>query len=137
GALRGQSPRGGAPGAAPGLRLRPARREGARGPGRVTAHTDGCAPALPGDGRSAPPAHPAGGRQSTMSEQAAVRRSLRALFSPRGCPDPYPHYAVLREHAPVARLPDGTVVVSRHADCDRMLRDPVFRVEDDEWIGRT
>src|SRR5690606_9049208 len=67
----------------------------------------------------------------------AVRRSLRALFSPRGCPDPYPHYAVLREHAPVARLPDGTVVVSRHADCDRMLRDPVFRVEDDEWIGRT
>ncbi len=72
-----------------------------------------------------------------MSDQAQVRRALRALFSPLGCPDPYPLYAVLRARAPVARLPDGTVVVSRYADCDRVLRDPLFRVEDDEWIART
>lgn len=72
-----------------------------------------------------------------MSDPAAVRRALRALFSPLGCPDPYPHYAVLREHGPVSRLPDGTVVVSRHADCDRVLRDPLFRVEDDAYLART
>ncbi|GGQ20598.1 MULTISPECIES: cytochrome P450 [Streptomyces] len=70
-------------------------------------------------------------------DRVQVRRALRALFSPLGCPDPYPLYAVLRERAPVARLPDGTVVVTRHADCDRVLRDPLFRVEDDEWIART
>ncbi|MET9570344.1 cytochrome P450 [Streptomyces virginiae] len=70
-------------------------------------------------------------------DRVQVRRALRALFSPLGCPDPYPLYAVLRERAPVARLPDGTVVVTRYADCDRVLRDPLFRVEDDEWIART
>lgn len=63
-----------------------------------------------------------------------VAGALRALFGRHSCDDPYPHYAVLREHAPVHPLGRGAVVVGRYADCDRVLRDPVFRVEDAEWM---
>lgn len=37
--------------------------------------------------------------------------------------DPYPHYAWLRENAPVCRQPDGTFVISRFADLDMIYRD--------------
>lgn len=37
--------------------------------------------------------------------------------------DPYPVYAALREYAPVKRLPDGSVMLSRHADLMRVYRD--------------
>ncbi|WP_031064201.1 cytochrome P450 [Streptomyces sp. NRRL WC-3742] len=69
-----------------------------------------------------------------MTEATAVRRAVRSLFDPRGCPDPYPHYAVLRTHAPALRLPDGRILLSRHAECDRVLRNPAFRVEDEQWM---
>ena len=37
--------------------------------------------------------------------------------------DPYPTYRALREHDPVHRMPDGSVFLSRHADCLAVYRD--------------
>jgi cytochrome P450 len=37
--------------------------------------------------------------------------------------DPYPTYRALREHAPVKRLPDGSLFLTRWADLDRIYRD--------------
>ncbi|KAA2261529.1 cytochrome P450 [Solihabitans fulvus] len=57
-----------------------------------------------------------------------VQEAITALLSPAGRGDPYRYYAVLREQTPV--LPIGNyVVLTRHADCDRVLRDPGFAVE--------
>ncbi|MGI5519981.1 cytochrome P450 [Micromonospora sp. CA-259024] len=36
--------------------------------------------------------------------------------------DPYTGYRKLQERAPVLRTPDGTLVLTRHADCDAALR---------------
>lgn len=38
--------------------------------------------------------------------------------------DPYPDYAILREHAPVCRQPDGSCVLTRYADIRGVLSDP-------------
>lgn len=38
--------------------------------------------------------------------------------------DPFPTYAALRSAAPVLVLPTGDVFLSRHADCERVYRDP-------------
>jgi pimeloyl-[acyl-carrier protein] synthase len=40
--------------------------------------------------------------------------------------DPYPAYRRLREHAPVHQSPWGDWYLSRHADAERVLRDPCF-----------
>jgi cytochrome P450 len=37
--------------------------------------------------------------------------------------DPYPYYTELRERAPVHRCPDGTWLLTRHADLERIYRD--------------
>jgi cytochrome P450 len=37
--------------------------------------------------------------------------------------DPYPHYARLREESPVHRCLDGSFLLTRHADLDRIYRD--------------
>ncbi len=37
--------------------------------------------------------------------------------------DPYPTYRALREQAPVKRMPDGSVFLTRHADLSRVYRD--------------
>jgi cytochrome P450 len=37
--------------------------------------------------------------------------------------DPYPTYRALRAHAPVKRLPDGSVFLTRWADLDRIYKD--------------
>ncbi|MDJ1136557.1 cytochrome P450 [Streptomyces iconiensis] len=68
---------------------------------------------------------------------AELRRAVLTLFDPRGCPDPYPLYALLRDEAPVYRTPEGTVIVSRFTECDRVLRDSTFRVEDEDFVART
>jgi cytochrome P450 len=58
------------------------------------------------------------------------RPSLAALGDPAVLPDPYPVLARLREASPFpahlpASLPEGAlVVVGRHEDCSRILRDP-------------
>jgi hypothetical protein len=40
--------------------------------------------------------------------------------------NPYPHYARLRERAPIYRSPGGFWVLSRYADCTSVLRDERF-----------
>ncbi len=37
--------------------------------------------------------------------------------------DPFPYYRALREHAPVKRLPDGSVMLTRHADLEAVYKD--------------
>lgn len=37
--------------------------------------------------------------------------------------DPFPFYDALLQYAPVQRQPDGSVLISRHADLDRIYRD--------------
>jgi cytochrome P450 len=37
--------------------------------------------------------------------------------------DPFPTYRALREHAPVKRMPDGSLFLTRWADLDRIYRD--------------
>jgi cytochrome P450 len=37
--------------------------------------------------------------------------------------DPFPYYDALLTHAPVLRQPDGSVVICRHGDLDRVYRD--------------
>jgi cytochrome P450 len=41
-----------------------------------------------------------------------------------GSDDPYPHYAELREAAPVHRLPDGTYAITRWEECWSTYRNP-------------
>jgi cytochrome P450 len=48
-------------------------------------------------------------------------RSLTAAFYA----NPYPHYTALREHDPVRRMPDGSVLLTRYADCLQVYKDPV------------
>lgn len=38
--------------------------------------------------------------------------------------DPYPTYRALREHAPVKRLPDGSLFLTRYADCLEVYKNP-------------
>ncbi|TAG05521.1 MAG: cytochrome P450 [Burkholderiales bacterium] len=49
---------------------------------------------------------------------------LRAL-APEFYRDPYPYYAALREHDPARRMPDGSVLLTRYADCLQVYKDPV------------
>lgn len=56
---------------------------------------------------------------------AAIARDfdLRAL-PPDFYDDPYPAYRALREHDPIHRLPGGGVLLTRHADLERVYKDP-------------
>ena len=38
--------------------------------------------------------------------------------------EPFPFYRALREHQPVKRLPDGGVLLTRHADCEFVYKNP-------------
>jgi cytochrome P450 len=48
--------------------------------------------------------------------------------------NPYPTYQALREQAPVCRQPDGSVIVSRHADLDRIYRDTARFISDKKAV---
>lgn len=50
-------------------------------------------------------------------------------FDPSVAADPYGFYALLRQRAPVSRLPDGSWLVAGHADAVAVLTDPRF----DHW----
>jgi cytochrome P450 len=39
--------------------------------------------------------------------------------------NPYPYYAALREIDPVRRMPDGSVLLTRYADCLQVYKDPI------------
>jgi cytochrome P450 len=47
---------------------------------------------------------------------------LRSL-GPAFYENPYPWYAALREESPVRRMPDGSLLVTRHADCVAIYKD--------------
>lgn len=49
-----------------------------------------------------------------------------AALDPAFLDDPYPTYHALRAHAPLHRMPDGSVFLSRHADCLAVYRDRRF-----------
>ncbi len=55
---------------------------------------------------------------------ASGRPALADLANPAVLPDPYPVLAGLREASPFAEAGGALVVVGRHADCSRVLRDP-------------
>ncbi|MGE0237635.1 MAG: cytochrome P450 [Parvibaculaceae bacterium] len=38
--------------------------------------------------------------------------------------DPFPYYAALRCHAPVKRMPNGSYLLTRFADCEAVYKDP-------------
>ncbi len=59
-----------------------------------------------------------------MKDPVALAESftLRAL-PPEFYADPFPSYRALRDHAPVKWMPDGTLLISRWADLDRVYRD--------------
>ena len=54
---------------------------------------------------------------------------LRAL-TPGFYADPYHVYRALRTHAPVKTLPDGGVLLTRHADCERVYKRPALFASD-------
>jgi cytochrome P450 len=51
---------------------------------------------------------------------------MALLATAEGRADPYPHYARIREHAPVFRSGIGSWIVSRFAHCQQVLRSPHF-----------
>lgn len=56
--------------------------------------------------------------------QAEDIRAFDLATPPEGFrDDPFPFYAALLAHAPVLPQPDGSVLISRHADLDRIYRD--------------
>ncbi|MEV6849133.1 cytochrome P450 [Actinoplanes sp. NPDC051411] len=57
-------------------------------------------------------------------ESAEALTLLDELTTTTGRDDPYSRYARLREIAPVVRAEDGALVVTRHADCAAVVRDP-------------
>ncbi len=57
-------------------------------------------------------------------EAAALAASFDIQSPPPGfAEDPFPVYDALREHAPLKRFPDGSVMITRWADLDRVYRD--------------
>jgi len=59
---------------------------------------------------------------AAMDPGLAERFDLAAL-TPEFYADPFPTYRALREHAPVRRMPDGSLFLTRWADLDRVYRD--------------
>ena len=57
-------------------------------------------------------------------ESAEVSTLLDELTRLTGREDPYPRYRRLREISPIVRADDGALVVTRHADCIAVTRDP-------------
>ncbi len=60
---------------------------------------------------------------STVDPDAEL---MALLATAEGRADPYPHYARIREHAPVFRSGIGSWIVSRFAHCQQVLRSPHF-----------
>ncbi len=57
---------------------------------------------------------------------------VAVLGTPEGRADPYPHYARIREHTPVFRSPMDNWIVTRFADCQKVLRAPQFGKSSDQ-----
>jgi cytochrome P450 len=64
-----------------------------------------------------------------MQERGLLVPDWLAGFDLRALPadfhtDPYPYYAALRTHDPVRRMPDGSILLTRYADCLQVYKDP-------------
>jgi cytochrome P450 len=60
-----------------------------------------------------------------LTDNRAIAASFDlANVSPAFLADPYPTYRALREQLPVKQLPDGSWILTRHADCFAVYRDP-------------
>ncbi|EEE38597.1 cytochrome P450 family protein [Rhodobacteraceae bacterium KLH11] len=60
-----------------------------------------------------------------------IAQTLDLMNPPEGFVDsPFPFYDALLEYAPVLRQPDGSVLVSRHADLDAIYRDTTLYSSD-------
>ncbi len=69
------------------------------------------------------------------SAELADRFDLRAV-SDAFCDDPFPTYHALREHAPVKRMPDGSVFLTRYEDIVAVYKDPkTFSSDKHEEFG--
>ncbi|GAA2730164.1 cytochrome P450 [Streptomyces nogalater] len=76
---------------------------------------------------SRPPAQPVVARADTEAEQLFYTIMMQPVE------DPYPLYHQLRDAAPALLTGDGTLVLSRHADCNAALRDRSLG-KGDEWL---
>ena len=60
----------------------------------------------------------------TGTDSAALARAFDLSAMPAGfADDPFPVYRALLEHAPVKHFADGSIMLSRHDDLDRVYRD--------------
>jgi cytochrome P450 len=60
----------------------------------------------------------------SVVDSVEARQLLAALRTTTGRDDPYPVYARLRAAGPILRADDGSLVVTRYADCETVTRDP-------------
>ncbi|MBS0223071.1 MAG: cytochrome P450 [Proteobacteria bacterium] len=67
--------------------------------------------------------------------QAFARRFDLAALERPFLDNPFPYYHALRRHAPVKRLPDGSVFLSRYADVAVCYRDPRMRSDKKAEFG--
>ncbi|TXD00138.1 cytochrome P450 [Streptomyces sp. ISID311] len=75
----------------------------------------------------------------THVDTTAALPSLQDLLDPRNQADPYPLYSRWRAQAPLARLDDQLMVLTRHEDCAAVLRDGRFghpEADDPRFAGR-
>lgn len=56
--------------------------------------------------------------------------AILAMVSPEGRQNPYPFYEMLRAHGNLLHIKPGLMVVVGYAECDRALRAPHLRVQD-------
>ena len=62
---------------------------------------------------------------SDSTAAAVATFDLRHL-PPEFYADPFPFYRALREREPVKRLPDGSVLLTRYADCESVYKNPAL-----------
>ncbi|MBS0527280.1 MAG: cytochrome P450 [Proteobacteria bacterium] len=72
---------------------------------------------------------------ATDEAEAFARRFDLAALEPAFLDDPFPYYHALRRFAPVKRLPDGSVFLSRYADVAVCYRDPTMRSDKKAEFG--
>jgi cytochrome P450 len=60
-----------------------------------------------------------------QARAAAAAFDLKAL-TPEFYADPFPIYRALREHEPVKRFADGSVLLTRYADCEYVYKNPLL-----------
>ncbi len=69
--------------------------------------------------------------RNNQRTEAEVAQSFNLADPPPGfVDDPFPVYDALLKHAPVLPQPDGSVLISRHADLDRIYRDTTLYKSD-------